>query len=324
VIKLSRVLEIDAGHSCEIALAGCVGDAYLCSNNRLYRRVREECLGLGYRYTRGGVPLWHDYQVSALLCLPEILRLQLIPYIDNAPLLSHTISRKPDYALTPQLMLQIIRRNYVLHESAHCIAHSVLSSHNFDGLGMSPAQLLVRAALASESFANAVEWLTWSFATTATHAFFFTFCSYVNHTVHKRDLLHEITSEFGFDTIFELAFVAFLALNAGRKPLTAEDASQIVNLVSERRDQADMDLQRLVSVLPEVFTLNVGFVNDTAPAYFRFLNCEAEFRACANGYSGVSSLVPLALLPLADPLVQVFDDIAESVPATFREVFVAC
>lgn len=302
MIRLSQVLEIDARYAgVPRALPDCIGDGYLCEHNSVYRRVREMCTDLGYRYTAGDTPLWRDYQVSSLLCLDGILRKKTIPYSDNAPLCRRIVSEvNAEFAVHPRLLLSIVRRNYVLHESAHCIADSALAARAAGG-----KQERVCRALASEAFANAVEWLAWAHTDGPVHSLYFMFCSYVEHAKKRRDLLKNMVAELGFDSIFEIALLSFLALNASGKPLRCDDAAEIVRPVLRRRAAPDDDVTRFAAAARDAFTLDLGFVNETSPAYFRLMQCEPEFLRVLGSFRGIESLQTIGLLEAADRLKSV-------------------
>jgi len=155
----------------ERAIKECLGDQYLYAHNSTFRKVRDAAIEVGVRYSAADTSFWRDYQVCSLFCLQSILDSKVIPFIDNAPSLARLLSKVyRDFALNATLLLQIVKRNFLLHESAHCVANAIASGiERKEGEWNSQAEYDVRMAIVAEAFAGVVERL--AFATPILHSF---------------------------------------------------------------------------------------------------------------------------------------------------------
>jgi hypothetical protein len=296
MIRIKQLLEIDAHHHSDEALNDSIGDQFLCACNPIFARIRRKALCAGYSYSQANTELSLDYQTGPLFCLDRILKHRVIPYFANAALFRGIAERSPDYRCAPKLLLEIIRRNHVLHESCHCLA-----DHSLQSLPMSSSgdkQAFVMRALLSEAFANAIEMLAWAYAESPTHALFLNFNSYVDFNSKKKDLIVSFMREMGDTAILKLAIVSYLCANLSAVPLSAGDAAEISAYMSE----PSLNPEALSRLVLEVFTLNRDFVDLTSPAFFRLLECEAEFIDIKSRYENAGSLQLMGLLEPANAL----------------------
>ena len=126
-IYLSQVLrEHDRLSSRPGALKHVLGDPHLYKQNRTYRAVRNSALELGYTFT--SKPPF-DHTAFPLNHLDEILRKRKVPFLKNIAPLRRLEERSPRKYDITDFEFCGPAPNYLMHESAHGIAHSVLLRH---------------------------------------------------------------------------------------------------------------------------------------------------------------------------------------------------
>jgi hypothetical protein len=277
VISLSHLLGIDEQYPAAHAIADCLGDRYLYARNMVYANIRERFLEADFQYTAADTRLWRDYQICPLFSLQNLLEGHVVPYVDNVNTVKGLLNRNAAFALSGVLLLHTFKRNYVLHESAHCIAHRVTSEDEQFGQGMSVRKRFVFSALVAESFANAVERLAWCFVGSSTHAVFLSLNSYLEFNPDRQRLFSKAIDTFGLQDIFKLAVLAFLFHNCN--PVLAEERAleALTQRVFGRSYLGAGDQELLTKVVREGCGITVGFVQQLTPTYFSFCNCEREF-----------------------------------------------
>jgi hypothetical protein len=159
-VPLAWVRSLDE-HSSPAALGDALGDRYLYRFNPFFAGVRDAALKFGYRFSSEKTPLWLDYQGFSLTTLHRIIADRTIPYFDTLSTLGRLLERDPRVALSPGFLLSNLKANHAFHESAHCVAHSVLENFRADLtlLETDEKRRYVVEALFAECFANVVELL---------------------------------------------------------------------------------------------------------------------------------------------------------------------
>jgi len=295
VLKVSDVLGNDEQYTSSTALPDSLGDRYLCTNNALFRAVRDSALRADFEFYATADDLWLDYQTGSLYCLQRILERRRIPFSPNALLLKNILRDNEEYECVPKLLLQTIKRNYVFHESCHCIAHHLLQTAPLSGIwARLPAKdALVRKSLVAEAFANAMEWLALSYVDSPTHAFFLNFNSYVDFDSRKRADAQVLFHTFAPPTAMATATLAFLCVNLKWEALAFEEAAEIGQLLQGAFPAGE---DAWVSALTRRVILNRDFVAATTPAFFRLLRCEEAFSNLKASYQQPGSLRSLGFV----------------------------
>ncbi len=152
-IALSEIIALHKKHSSPLALTGNIGDPYLLATNTIYRNIREDFLRRGYRFELNGN---HKYFVFPLMSLDHLMETRVVPYRDNFQWLEILEEKTPGRFGLEAVRRFDLRKNYLLHEAAHCIAHEELMG--LGGPEKDTASLLIISA--GESFANTVECLS--------------------------------------------------------------------------------------------------------------------------------------------------------------------
>ena len=272
-ICLERLAELDDCPS-PGALADVVGDRYLCRHNPIFANIRAAALRAGYRFSAEDNLLWRDYQSCALLTLPQILSGRIIPYHDTGNTFLRLRERYPDAAPPPFFILGNLKRNYVFHEAAHCVAHSVLKSGEF-----------VLDAMFAESFANTVERLGAAFhGMSIPDIVFYPLNSYIAPEPQTTTLLEKAGEDAGSFLRFALLFLGSFEANLAAGGLEQSAFERIVRAIDCPAGQEGL-AREIVSL---AFSLNAGFRNNTTPTYFEFLGCRREYTCLTkSGWLGI-------------------------------------
>ena len=202
-------------------LKDCLGDGYLFHNNRVYRNVRRMARQLGCTFTQED---FCQYNALPMAALPRILRQRRIPYSDNVTPLRELEARKPG-RVRDLSWLGLLKSNYILHESGHCIADHRFRGADYPGTGLGSKQAKILRLLMCESLASTGELMGACLADSAFHRWFYSKSSYSSpfgEGISKVSL--KVMDELGFQNLFKFVFYSclnanFLCLRAGRAEL---------------------------------------------------------------------------------------------------------
>ena len=297
------------------SLPQCFGDSYLYANNMLFAKVRKLFLSLGFKYTSDPV-VCRDYFAAPLLCLPSILGSKSVPFFDNTSVLRQVLLRCPELTISTHDLQMQLKRNYLLHESCHCIADAVLSQSRRETL-KTPEELFVITALACESFANVVERLAAVLADFYPHNLFFHLNSYVEYQAQKTRFIKDAMAIFGIENILRFGFLGFFFSNL--RPGSPDD------LICEGFARAvfkDVSLaaseQSILRLLGEnAFVINGTFREETTALFFRIFHCEEQFRQIAKVELTFDALRDFGVFDCMDQLVDTLMAQSESAEAAF-------
>lgn len=282
MLNLSTLLWVDDQYPADAALADCLGDRYLYSTNQIFFRVRNTSRSLGITYSAAADRLWRDYHSAPLLVLHDILASGVIPYKDNSATLRRVASRNPDLTLPASALLMQVGRNYLLHESCHCISDRLLPPAADEMRSDEQRFYFVFRAICCEAFANVVERLAQIYADASTHLLFLTLNSYVDYTAEQRALLKDCVSFFGLEAIFQFGYLAFLHANMRNDVLGEPSLAAFIHTVFGNRELTLPERAFLKTLAHNVFTLQRGFREETSVLFFRMFGCEKEYRQCQD------------------------------------------
>jgi hypothetical protein len=305
MIRVARLLAIDAQHASEKSVKACVGDSYLYAKNPIYRNIRDIFLDLGCQYVNSDTRLWRDYQIWPLMCLRRILTDGVVPYLDNGVMLRRLVEENPEFDIPGPFMIESLRHNYLIHESSHCIAHRVLACREDIGNGAGSNDRFVLDAIIGESFANTAERLAWALADTPTHILFYSINSYMSWHAEHRKIIDAALAAKGVECLFRLALATFLFQNT--RPTTPDGATleSFIDLAVRGERLAADERECLNTAVTKSLTLSVVFRKDTTPAYFRLLGCAPEFARLAERPLDAADIESLGLLDTFDHLAQI-------------------
>lgn len=257
-------------------LRDAFGDGYLYKLSPLFARVRDVAHELGYRYSSVDTVLQRDYHALPLLALRDILGSRTIPYIDNAASVRRLLEQQPKLALTGSFIASIITANHAFHESAHCVAHTLLEP--FRGALGPERESFVVGALFEESFANAVENLGRALSHMPVPDIVF---YNLNSYMRKADESPKLKSllDCGEPRLaFRLLLLALFEAN-----LTDEKPDERTRLrVAEAAGATAHDGEVADAAVDIAFGLSEGFRGNTTPNYFRLLGYSEDYESVAK------------------------------------------
>jgi hypothetical protein len=274
-IPLRALLQAQEQYSAANSLPRVLGDAYLYKHSPIFARVRDAALDRGYRFVESESHLWHDYQAMPLLSLKAILTEKSLPYFDNVSVLRKLYQQKPHIELPVRLVYEVVKRNFIFHETCHCVAFSVIEtqSHILNNFSSENERFVVSAFL-QEAFANTMERLSSVIAPSKTYAFFMNMNNYMKYEPGKQQFWESALDKLGFERLFVLTFLTYLEQNlqARGKAFIKDNILDITEVSSE-----DSVVTPLVDqLLDKEIHLSEVFREETTRGYFRLYGCEAE------------------------------------------------
>jgi hypothetical protein len=273
-VPLAWLAELD-DHSSPNALADAVGDRYLYRHNPVYAGVRDAALQFGYRFSAQDTPFWRDYQALALLTLYRIVEGKVIPYFDNGGVLQRLMERDAATALPPQFIVSNVKPNHAFHESAHCVAHSILRQNKglLRSVAKSEREEFVIEAILAESFANTVEAIGAVFDMSICHCVFYALNSYMQARKANKDILARAAAELGEDLRFAMVLLSYFESNLATSAPNDATYQRIAAAAECPADQGGLEKE----ITDLAFSLNLGFRENTTPVYFELLGYKSEY-----------------------------------------------
>jgi hypothetical protein len=268
----SAVLCVHDAERHPLGLDRNLGDHLLCSRNAVYRAIRQRTLALGARFIEDG-PLYRDYMSFPLLCLQDLLQTRQLPYADNVSLFRRMAGSGRDPVVAPRLLREGLRRNYLLHESAHTVFTHSVASDPLPQLGNIPGTLL--AAIGSEAYANVMEQLAYGCSDSAEQTLMLSLNVYPPHHPIGSRLLSEVIRIVSPQALLPYGFVCFFLANQWNYQVSASTINAIVELYDF--GVANTTSAAFRNVLSR-FTLNPAFVGETSVAYFSMHGLDEDFR----------------------------------------------
>lgn len=283
-IPIKSLLDLHNTHLAPDGIVACIGDGYLCLNNTLYRHVRRLFRSFRFSYSTEPTRLFIDYAALPLLMIPDLISNRVVPVTNNTNVLERLITNNSTLAITSSALVSVVRKNYLLHESAHCVSYNVLSPI----LGRSPSdgkRLYVLLCLLCEAYANAVERIASLEATSEEHRLLFALNSYCLPSTSI--LGRECRRALPLTHLLLLGIVVFLIVNCNLE-WTGKEFDAFVSYLPRDTEAADMsDKQKLLAqLLAETLSadLNKTFIRGTNRLFFRYIDCEAEYmEMCSTG-----------------------------------------
>lgn len=281
MIDIAKLIALHDGHSHAPSLPYSLGDGYLYQHNKVFANVRNVVQAKGFSFSRQHTSLWREYNVIPLLCLQSILDQRVVPYCDNVSPLRAVASRSASLGLPPAVMrflLGNLRRNYLLHESAHCIAHQVFQQIDARGCHVDQ-KTVVLDNLFAESFANATETFAASTLETIAEKFFFNLSSFMSYIPAVKEAAWRLGSAYGPRGLFKIICFSYFFANLRYEEVTPEMSDLCVSLSLDGARLDEDDKQPLAVLFENSLKLNEKFREETAAVYFGFLGCHDEFAA---------------------------------------------
>jgi len=240
-IPLSEVIELHRKFCPPHTIRGNLGDGYLIHFNPIYRRIREEVLRKGFRFTTENVGNYYSFP---LMALDEVIAKKKIPYRKNflwLPTLEKVAQKK--FTLS-EIKRSEIQLNYLFHESAHCIAHDVLFGSK-SILSVAKTKETLLKILIGESFANTVECLSAIYAEGELGFFFLEANCHFRANSKEIKTLKKTIEKYGTHKIFLLLLHAFLYANYLYEKLGKNEIQKIFYLTGSKPSK---DLKKIIEI----------------------------------------------------------------------------
>jgi len=265
-IPLAELLAVHRQFQTPLSLPGNLGDGFLFIHNPVFRNIREEYCRRGFSFTQENL---HQYCSFPLMCLDEILDSRKIPYLDNVVWVEKLVSVR-DFTLT-ELKRSELKFNYVFHESAHFIAHSVFFGEaHLKNVPKTKDSLL--RILAGEAFANTVEAISASLAQGEIDSYFLDANCHFRSNEKEVATILRAAKKLGFEPVFRILFAAFLYSNYMHENLSKRELGRIARFAKVPERGVGI-LARIGLQLSEQFRgttthfhlIKIGFPVDLAP-----------------------------------------------------------
>jgi hypothetical protein len=267
----------------EFSLKENCGDGYLCTHNEVYRKIRKQSLDYGVKYRVSGTTQWLDYMVFPLVSFQTILDKNEVPYIDNFNVLRRLAGKHPNMILPEKFIRDAFKRNYVLHESCHCITNNYFKKEIDAGSSDFPTAFSLEIlktfnSLLSEAFANAIERMSASFADSSTHIFLHVINSYVTYEVKTHELMRNTLQEIGIKNVFEIIFVSYFFNNILKYNHSSENIKNMIDkFVPSKILKNKKKYDLITEALLRCCRLNPRFRDETSTVFFSSLGLQAEY-----------------------------------------------
>lgn len=275
LVKVARLLAIDAECTEKNALNGVIGDRYLYCHNAIFRRIRDTAILAGCDFSAADSCLLRSYLSFPLFSLGNILAQHTIPYLENALALEELLRRNGEIALPVRFLLKNVRPNYLLHEASHFVGEQETKDEAWE-FCESPRQRFVIASIVVEAFANTIERLASSNDCALIHAIFFRLNSYMDYEPARWTVANRGLKTFGPHAAYRLAFLSYLFSNVSDAMPTPAIVDRIIELIWERPLCQD-ERELVVRLIGLGYRINSQFRDETSRAYFRWYGCESEF-----------------------------------------------
>lgn len=307
VMPLKALLVAHDRYNAASSLTDVLGDGYLYAHSPLFAKVRDAALGQNFTFVEQESDVWHDYLVMPLLSLKTILLRKSIPYFDNMSVLRRLYQQRPDLELPSRMVYEVLKKNYVFHETCHCVGHSVVESQdNVLDDCRSEKERFVLDALLQEAFANCTERLANVVPGSKTYAFFMNMNSYMNYRQEKHEFWESILAGLGFRRLFAIVFLCFLNLNL-QAPGTEIPAERLLEIAWAGPPPNIQD-ELLKQLIVKEINLSSVFLEETTRGYFRLYDCEPELNLIREAQLIHNDNFAGKLTRLLDELINLVDD----------------
>lgn len=274
---LATLLDLHDAARWPQGVACSFGDSLLCERSVIHRSVRARVLAQGYRISDAPTGTRALYDCMPLFALEELLADRVIPVRDNVSALRHVVARQPNLTLPLPLLARELGKNYLLHESCHCLAHDLLFGRSsLRQRARDDSVELVLRMLLAEAFAVGTELLAAALADPAV-ALFGALSSYARFSEARRSLVQTCVEHLGWlGTLQASVYTSLLA----QLILPGEAASGVAELALRHCGipEASAAYSRaFLPLLQDANELAPGFRSVTAPTFFSFLGVAEDF-----------------------------------------------
>lgn len=280
-------------------LVECFGDSYLCVHNSLYGQLRRLFLSFQGQYSLSA----NDLQdLIPLVAIGQIMESGVVPVRQTARPIQQIAREQPTLRAS---IVRFLRKNYLLRESALCVAHRILSRCAKKYTLPMNTRMYVIAHLLCQAFASTVEVVAATSIDSVGHELLFA----ANSAVDPRRVraVAESVAKVGIEKIFVIGMIGFLRLSLNSQ-WQEKDIQRLAGAWLDAGYAASgEDKAVLGCLLTEAFTTNGDVTGDATWHYFQYMNCAEEYTLlCLPGgtewlakapfiFEGINELIGLTL-----------------------------
>ena len=264
-IPLSEVLAVHEQFRPRHALPDNLGDGFLLTMNPIYRNLRAEFVKRGFSFTQKDFCFYFSFP---LMSLDDALEARKIPYRNNFHWLKLLEERAPGQFTLTELKRSELQFNYLFHESAHFIAHSVFFGDTPPRKVAKNSDSLLKILL-GEAFANAVECISSVFAEGEIGSYFLDANCHYRASEKEVRLIRSSAEKFGYAAVVRVLMAAFLYSNFLYEKVGSREKKQIRDFSLVREKKSIDTLLRIGLQLCEQFrttTTHLHLVKTGFPA----------------------------------------------------------
>lgn len=204
-------------------IADNLGDSFLYTLNPIYRNVRDDFLRRGFTFTQENLGGYFSFP---LMALDDVMAAGVVPYRANFPWLEILEKRAPGKFTLTELKRSELQFNYLFHESAHFIAHSVFFGKT-KLVDVPKNQDSLLRILIGESFANVVEAMSAALAQGEIASYFLDANCHFRSSEKEVATILRAAKRFGFEATARVLLGAFLYSNFLHEKLNARQVAKI-------------------------------------------------------------------------------------------------
>lgn len=259
-----------------------IGDGFLCEHNLIYKNVRKYGLSCGTTFNSKRNTRWNDYMVFPLVNFDELLQKKEIPYVDNYNVLARLSSKYPTLGLPEKFIRDVLKRNYLLHETCHCIAQDYLTNTSLvKSFGIdSEKSIKLFDSLLGESLANSIEVAAIISVNNPTHIMLYVLNSYIPYSADYYKLVNNTVDQIGILNFLRVAFVSFFFNNLLGYEHSEENIELWFDIFKGLLDFEvnNKDRKILLEALYKCCRLNPRFRDETSVVYFSSLGSGDDYK----------------------------------------------
>lgn len=278
MIKLASLIKLHDGYTSEKSLPRNLGDGFLYSRNIFFSVVRDWAIETGLQFSAEASPMWQQYQALAFFSLQDIFDHQIVPYMDNVTVFKNVLSRDPSLAVPLRFITDTLKKNYILHESAHFIAYRRLMEHrDSDGAPSSDKEWFVAYCLLSECVARVVERFAVLVADSDFHRIMLHFNTYPHLSSEDQKIFERASVVCDMQQLSYLALMMALWSNITGDEMPSHIRGELFGIAFNDAADSNMTVEEITAFTKLFMSVNPDFRESTTRSYFRLYQCEQEF-----------------------------------------------
>lgn len=246
-------------------LKAVLGDTFLYNQNKIFRNRREMALQQKIKFKKAD----SSYNISSLLCLPQILKQKSVPFSENKNALIN-LDLPVKKITVDDLVFLGTKKNHLLHETSHVIMWLVARRT----VDLSIKIELMTALLLSESYANYSETIANCFAKTELHRHYLALNSFWSYSSEEVKTLTLLQKKHGKLTTNTTMFLCFLYANFLYKKISSYECESIRLFIGSH--SAKLSTSEIKDLFAIASQLNIHFLIKTGEIFWKTLGVDGN------------------------------------------------